>query len=265
MPDNAEEKLVPVVDYVAYRECTSQWHVERKQYPRWSFCYILKGMGKFILNGVHYEGKQGNILCVPKNYMREAWTFPDQLMRCYSVEFDLQDLQGREAELPFPIMNNIGICKDLIYFFEELAYVWTESQPGYALKSRGITSLIIHRLFELLVYQSNIKVMDTRIKKVTRYIMKHYAEEITIKKMAAQVNLNEVYFGNLFKRELGLCLHEYLMRIRIKNAENMLRSGEYKVMQVAELCGYPDVFYFDRLFKKVTGKPPSSCIPKYTN
>ncbi|GHV88760.1 hypothetical protein AGMMS50267_11200 [Spirochaetia bacterium] len=76
------------------------------------------------------------------------------------------------------------------------------------------------------------------------------------------VGLNAVYLDSLFKKETGATLHQYQIKVRIKNAENMLRSGKYKVNKVAEHCGYSDVLHFSRQFKSVMGFPPSKCIPR---
>jgi YesN/AraC family two-component response regulator len=83
---------------------------------------------------------------------------------------------------------------------------------------------------------------------VIRYIAQHYAEKLTVRRMAAMTGLNSVYFGALFKRETGLSMEQYLIRTRVWNAENLLRSGEYTVASVAEHCGYTNVFHFSKQY-----------------
>jgi AraC-like DNA-binding protein len=51
------------------------------------------------------------------------------------------------------------------------------------------------------------------------------------------------------------------MEIRIEIAKNMLYSGEYSVSQVAEQCGFSDIYYFSKAFKKAVGVNPSILIP----
>jgi two-component system response regulator YesN len=83
-----------------------------------------------------------------------------------------------------------------------------------------------------------------------------------MQKMANMVGLSSVYLGALFKKKIGVSMNRYLINVRIKNAENMLRSGNYKVGEVVERCGYGDVFHFYKQFKTVMGISPSECIPK---
>ncbi|MDR2482194.1 MAG: helix-turn-helix transcriptional regulator, partial [Treponema sp.] len=60
----------------------------------------------------------------------------------------------------------------------------------------------------------------------------------------------------------GLSMHQYLIRTRIRNAHTMLLTGEYKVAETAELCGYTDICHFHKQFKRIIDIPPSQCIPK---
>jgi YesN/AraC family two-component response regulator len=122
--------------------------------------------------------------------------------------------------------------------------------------------LILHRLSEIILFDTDASPWDYRINKIIRYISIHYAEKITVKHLADQAHLDAEYFGRLFKRETGMTVHQYLTQIRVRNAENMLRSKIYKVHEVAEHCGFSDVFHFYKAFKALRGFPPSRCIPR---
>jgi YesN/AraC family two-component response regulator len=178
------------------------------------------------------------------------------------VNFRLRDPKGRDIKLPFSLITHIGHREDLIHLFQEFVFTWMERQPGYLIKAHGMFLLILHRIYELLVYNTDSETVDFRIKKVTRYIAAHYAEMLSVKEMAAMTGLNTVYFGALFKQETGLTMSRYLINTRVRNAENMLRSGEYKVGEAAERCGYNDPFHFYKQFKQVCGIAPSECVPK---
>jgi YesN/AraC family two-component response regulator len=101
---------------------------------------------------------------------------------------------------------------------------------------------------------------DPRIKTAIRYITDHYAEPMHITQVARAVSLNPVYFGVLFKKETQMAFRDYLNMIRLNQAEDMLRTGEWNVTEVALRCGFGDVFYFSRLYKKHKGVPPSKIL-----
>ena len=93
----------------------------------------------------------------------------------------------------------------------------------------------------------------------------HYSEPLTVQKMAELVNLSDMYFGCLFKQETGMSFRKFLTMIRMNRAEEMLYSGEYKVNEIADACGFSDVFYFSRLFKETRGFAPSNAIRSRKN
>jgi AraC-like DNA-binding protein len=200
---------------------------------------------------------------VPKQSLRQAHSFPDNLMHCYAVNFQLKNLQGNDAMLPFAIVSHIGDNPELIHLFDLLTSAWKAQQPGYRLECRGLLMLILHRLFKVLVFNDiDLVTTDYRIRRVLQYIAQHYAENITVRKMTTMTKLSAHYLGALFKRTTGVTVKYYLKQTRIKNAESMLRSGKYKVAEIARHCGYKDIFFFYKQFKEITGLTLSQFMPK---
>jgi YesN/AraC family two-component response regulator len=184
-------------------------------------------------------------------------------MHCYAVNFILQDLQGRDATLPFPLVSHVGYQKDIINLYEEMVAIWEEKRPGYLIRTRALFSLILCRFFELISSDTAAESTgDARIRRITHYITTHYAEKFTVKHLAAQMSLNTAYFGTLFKQNTGVTLNQFVIRTRIRAAVEMLKIGDRKVSEIAEHCGYSDVFHFYKQFKKVIGIKPSQFLPK---
>lgn len=94
------------------------------------------------------------------------------------------------------------------------------------------------------------------IVKATNYIRQFYDREISLQFISGFVHLSKNYFANLFKKEVGESFLEYLTRIRIDNAKELLRQ-EMKTGDVGSLVGIPDPKYFSKVFKKITGLSPS--------
>ena len=93
--------------------------------------------------------------------------------------------------------------------------------------------------------------------RATAYIESHYAERITLETMADLVNLNPIYFSNLFKRELGKSFTEYLTEYRMKKAKELLRMSNQNINEIADTLGYSDARYFSKAFKKEVGIKPT--------
>ena len=88
------------------------------------------------------------------------------------------------------------------------------------------------------------------------YIDKNYQEDINLNKISNYVSLSKNYFCNIFKKETGITIWDYLIRIRMEEAKKMLLETEQKTYEISERVGYDDPSYFGRLFKKYTGFTP---------
>jgi AraC-like DNA-binding protein len=258
-----EEVFIPVIEYAVFRKCAPPWRMYEHEFPLCDMTYIIKGAAKYTINGTDYDVAAGDLLYLPAGSVRAGFTYPDRLMHCFSVNFDLKKPGGGMMTLPLPTVSHIGCRNELISFFHELVHIWLDQYPGYKIKAGGIFLQILHQILENAVFNAGLSGGDYRVKKIVRYITRHYFEKITVKKMADMAGLDTAYFGQLFKHETGETMNRYLKKTRIKNAENMLRSGEYiHIGAVAEQCGYSDVYHFSKQFKEVAGIPPSRYIPK---
>jgi AraC-like DNA-binding protein len=226
--------------------------------------YSVQGSAHYVVNGVPHDLEAGDLLYLKNGDAKEAVTHPQHLMHCYEVNFSSKyplPKKAREDGL-FPTVSHIGIRQDIIDLFREMNVCWAGRQSGYVIKTRALLMLILHRLSEIILFDSDSSAGDYRVTKVTRYIADHYAEKLTVKSLAKIAHLNADYFGHLFKRETGVMVNQYITQTRIRNAENMLQSGNFKVHEAAEQCGFSDSYHFYKSFRAIRGFAPSRCIPK---
>jgi len=262
MSGQIDEEMTPSIRYVIFRKCTPAWVIPEHTLEGINMTYIIEGAARYTINNESIDVEQGDLLVLPRGSVRKAITFNDRLMHCFSVDFILKNARGQELAPPLPMKTSLGRHEDIIHFFHELSFTWASKQPGYIMKSKGLFLQILHRFLEIIVYKTGPYTGDYRISRVINFITAHYSEHITVKMMADMVNLNPTYFGVLFKQTMGMGLNRYLINTRVTNAEHMLSSGEYKVVDVAESCGFTDVSHFYKQFKQIKGFPPSHCMPK---
>lgn len=99
---------------------------------------------------------------------------------------------------------------------------------------------------------------DTKvIASVRRYIQEHYAEHMELETIARQVYLTPAYLSTLFKEHTGEGIKDYIMKIRIEKAKELLSDIHYNVSEIADMVGYTDSKYFARVFKKYVGVKPT--------
>ena len=99
---------------------------------------------------------------------------------------------------------------------------------------------------------SPAKIMDEAVK----WLGNHLTEKVSVDRLAAYMGYSRARLFTLFKEHTGLSPNNYLMRLRIGRAKELLSNGSSSVKDVAASCGFPDDKYFCRLFRRQTGMSP---------
>jgi two-component system response regulator YesN len=90
-----------------------------------------------------------------------------------------------------------------------------------------------------------------------RYIDAHFGEPtLALEEVASSARISPGYLSRLLKLETGFSFVDYLARVRINKAVQMMSDPAVKVYEVAEAVGYQSQHYFSRAFKRVFGRPP---------
>jgi len=93
---------------------------------------------------------------------------------------------------------------------------------------------------------------------IVRYVEQNLAEPLTLQSVCDRFRVSQTYVSRLFRRFEGASFIEFLTRRRVVAAQRLIRDHpEMPLKDVAAYVGYRDQFYFSRVFKSVTGVPPS--------
>ena len=82
------------------------------------------------------------------------------------------------------------------------------------------------------------------------------AKAYTLGRMARSVGLSESHFSAQFKSETGSSPMDYLIRLRILEAAQLLVSGNLRIKEISQQVGYNDAKFFSKSFKKIMGMGP---------
>ena len=94
------------------------------------------------------------------------------------------------------------------------------------------------------------------IGKAVDHILAHYCENITLSDVGQVVGLNTAYLSRKFKEETGINFVDYVNKVRIDRAKELLESKDMTIHEVAETVGFSNDTYFSRLFKNMEGISP---------
>lgn len=118
---------------------------------------------------------------------------------------------------------------------------------------------ILERLMALVarVAETREEHNSSLIDRASKYIEANFSQDLTLEEVARQVYLSPCYFSKLFKQFKGLNFIDYLTRVRLKAARELLLNTELSVADIAARVGYHDARYFGQVFKKQEGCTPS--------
>ena len=94
------------------------------------------------------------------------------------------------------------------------------------------------------------------VSKAKAYIKENYGRDISLDDVSREVNVSPYYFSKLFKEEEGQNFIEYLTKIRIDKARQLLREENLSIKEISIMVGYSDPNYFSRLFRKQMDMSP---------
>jgi AraC-like DNA-binding protein len=95
------------------------------------------------------------------------------------------------------------------------------------------------------------------IKRAKEYIYEHHTEELSLARAAKAVNMSTFYFCKMFKKVTDINFTDYLSRVRIEKAKNLLLNPNLRVSEIAFEVGFQSLTHFNRVFKKLLGQSPT--------
>ena len=101
-----------------------------------------------------------------------------------------------------------------------------------------------------------------RIKNALEYIRRNFKARLDVASLARQACMHPVYFTQLFKREIGVPPHRYIMEYKIEKAKEFIGAFNEALDYTSNELGFHDYSHFYRVFKKITGLSPMQFIKK---
>lgn len=100
------------------------------------------------------------------------------------------------------------------------------------------------------------KLRDFYIQEAVAFMEQNYQRDLSVEEIADVCNLNRSYFSKLFKQQKGCPPQEFLIRMRLSKAAEMMKTTSVSIGNIAVACGYPNQLHFSRSFKQHYGVSP---------
>lgn len=251
--------------------------------------FIWKGDGNFSVSDITQESfvsplkmKDESSAESPETAMRimeERYNYENKLISAVSkglthkadLLFSGLSLNSFERRLSDPLRNikNYGIIMNT------LCRKAAESGGVHPVYLDSISSDFARKIEQLPepshMYQLMPEMFRSYCRLVRKHSMKNYSppvqkaivcidsdlsSDLSLKKLAQMQNLSPSYLSTLFSRETGQTITEHVNQKRIALARHLLSTTSLQVQTIAQHCGFPDVQYFSKIYKKLTGETP---------
>lgn len=107
---------------------------------------------------------------------------------------------------------------------------------------------------EIEQYLSNNAIVE----KTLNYIEENISKKLLNRDLATIFNLSENYYATLIKKQTGKSIQDHILSIRIQKSEELLRTTNMSIAEIADQVGYSDYFYFVKVYKRATGLSPAA-------
>lgn len=239
-------------------EMPLHWHMEHE------LILILQGTFTMLADGKTIELKKGDSMMLAEETLHGG--MPDHcIYEC--VVFDLEQFLP-----PLSVCGErIGKLREqgcaLTYVFREgtegakivssLFQAMETEQKGYEFSTTGLLWQLLGLMLEKDLFQhSQGKTQGKgfgKIKPVLQLIRSNYADALTLRDLAGKAAMEPKYFCRVFRQLTGKTPVEYLNYYRVECAAELLCMTDRSVTEIALECGFNDVSYFNRLFRRQKG------------
>ena len=223
-------------------------HSVRKNRPLWALVIKYEGETHYASNGNDYVSNINNIAVLPKGC--------DYSWRCTKsghfsiVEFECD--KSHNGIFSFNVKNGEVYLKTI----KKMEVNRTLKKTAYSLDELSALYSLLSSLIKTSVQKYVPSDKERKILPAVKYIAQNYDKGICNGELAEVTGLSAVYFRKLFKEVTGVSPIRYVHLIKMKKAEEMLKSDYSCITDIAYSLGYNNVYEFSRDFKKHMGLSP---------
>lgn len=224
--------------------------------------YVVRGQTVIKLDQDEILACQGDLVIANSNILHGGFcdgTPMETLVAIFDIADFSRELADKNIIFQPLIQNDPEIVRIMRRIYDELL----RQETGSRLVCKGC-------LLQLVAYLARnyaLEALDQgdslrrrkkleRLNIVYRYIERNYSSPISNRELADLIHVSEGRFSHLFKESAGMAPLQYINKVRLEKAANLLKRGDYTATEVANAVGFSDYNHFGRLFRRAFGCTP---------
>lgn len=254
-----EDEKVPVYifstafDYLHYKEINRV-----KGFPYYQFMQCTKGIGKLYIYNNEYEIKKGDVFLLPKNVPHRYIPVTDEWLIDWIV------FSGSCIN---EIMKNLSIDKFSVAVdrfspqihnaIKNIVNLYQKKYSDRVMRSTAVS-------YEILTVIKSLFYTPGRLLSVINFIHDHISNDLSLAQLSNIINVTPEHLCRMFKSQMNMRPFEYINLERIQLSKQFLYESNFKISEIASMCGFKNENYFRDIFKKHVGISPSKYRHNFT-
>lgn len=235
--------------------------------------YILSGKGRYLVDGQEFDVEAGDlVICNPGVKHTHVVTNPKEpTIEFISgfTDFQFKNMAPNSIELKdgsYILHTTSKLKQEISMHCYAMIAEREGNQPGrYFMFKAHLMQMLLLVIREITEVESceqkgcNFETYNKNyaVNRIINYLNENYEQKISLEQIAHNMYLSPVYISKIFKEETGESPINYLIKIRLEKArEILLEDNCGSIKSIANLVGYEDVYHFSKLFKKYYGMSP---------
>ena len=180
--------------------------------------------------------------------------------------FSERDIDIALIDINMPFKNGIDLIREIRQQNQKVILIIVSGYDDFRFAQQAVELGVFRYLLKPVDATEFISVIQEAkhhyslmIKKILEDIQENMGnEDYSLKEAAKLLQLSDGYITKLIKKELGKTFVDLVTDIRIQHAKYLIDNNEanYKLYEIAEICGFSNQYYFSQVFKKVVGISP---------
>ncbi len=215
--------------------------------------YIASGKAHFVFDQEEHILPAGSVVLIRPHEAQHYFYLAEEFPEVYWIHFSGTDVQTVLQPLGSATVFHTGVHPEYPPLFQAVIRELRLKKPFH----QEILSFYLSQLILLICRHANeAKHPTDEIARAMQYFTKNYQQKISIEAYAKEHHMSVSKLIRSFKQYTGQTPMQYLLSIRMTNAQHLLEHTGYNISEIAAIVGLENPLYFSRLFKKRFGVSP---------
>lgn len=245
--------------YLELRYSNSNAHYKKHFHETFSLGVNKEGLSIYTNENKDYSLGSNMISIINPNVVHSCNSCSEVLNVFYMMYLDKHWCSNIQRSINAEVKEFVPIPEDILeskeFYFRYIELCKSLFLPLLIQEKENELINFMFDFFCLYLKEVKKEVKDEIYEKILHFLNENYKENISLQDLSNEFDLNSFYIIRLFKKQMNLTPHSYLLNVKVNKAKKYLQEG-HSIISTAQECGFFDQSHFHRNFLKLTTMSP---------